>query len=65
MALQIEWTPHAKSQLNQILVYWINGNGSDLYSLKLYQSIKIILKILVKYPESGRLTENLLEDLKL
>ncbi len=65
MALQIEWTPDAKSQLNQILVYWINSNGSDLYSLKLYQSIKIILKILVKYPESGRLTENLLEDLKL
>ncbi len=59
MALQIEWTPDAKAQLSQILDYWINRNGSNLYSLKLYESIKIILLVLAKYPESGRLTENL------
>ncbi len=58
MALQIEWTPDAKIHLNEILEYWIDRNGSNLYSQKLYESVKLVLLVLSKYPESGQETEN-------
>lgn len=58
MALQIEWTPDALLQLNEILEYWIKRNDSHTYSNKLYGTIKNILTVLSKYPESGKLTEN-------
>lgn len=58
MALQIEWTPEARIQLNDILEYWIDRNGSGIYSQKLYETIKNVLNVLAKYPESGKQTEN-------
>ncbi|MFZ4545353.1 MAG: type II toxin-antitoxin system RelE/ParE family toxin [Saprospiraceae bacterium] len=60
MALQIVWTPDAKIHLNEILEYWQARNGTNIYSQKLYQSVKNALPILAKYPESGKQTENLL-----
>lgn len=58
MALQIDWTPDAKLQLNKILEYWIDKNGTSTYSQKLYESIRTVLQVLSKYPESGKTTEN-------
>lgn len=57
MALQIEWTPDAKSQLNEILEYWVSRIGSRTYSQKLYESVKNVLRVLSRYPKSGTLTE--------
>lgn len=57
MALQIIWTVDAKDHLNEILEYWHQRNGTRTYSKKLYQTVKNALKILSKYPESGKLTE--------
>ena len=58
MALQIEWTPDAKSHLNEILEYWVERNGTRTYSQKLYESVKNVLLVLSKYPKSGKITEN-------
>ena len=58
MALQIEWTPDAKIHLNLILEYWIENNGTRIYSQKLYESVKNVLRVLSRYPESGKITEN-------
>ncbi len=57
MALQIEWTPDAKAHLSEILEYWIERNGTSTYSQKLYESVKNVLTVLSKYPESGHATE--------
>lgn len=57
MALQIIWTVDAKAHLNEILEYWHRRNGTRIYSKKHYQTVKNALKILSKYPESGKLTE--------
>jgi len=54
MALQIEWTPDAKLHLNEILEYWEERIGSKLFSQKLYESIKNVLNVLSRYPESGK-----------
>ncbi len=58
MALQIEWTPEANIQLKEILDYWIERNGTGDYSQKLYESIKNVLSVLSRYPESGTPTKN-------
>lgn len=57
MALQIIWTVSAKEHLNEILLYWYQRNGTKSFSRKLYKTIKNALKILVKYPESGKKSE--------
>lgn len=57
MALQIIWTLDATQHFNDILEYWIERNGSNVYSKKIYQTVKSTLFILSKYPESGKLTE--------
>ena len=58
MALQIIWTVDAKEHLNNILEYWHQRIGTKTYSQKLYRNVKNALKILAKYPESGKSTEN-------
>ncbi len=58
MALQIIWTAAAKEHLNEILFYWYQRNGTKYFSRKLYKTIKNALKILAKYPESGKKSEN-------
>jgi plasmid stabilization system protein ParE len=57
VALQIIWTPDAILHFNEILEYWIEKNGSQDYSKKLFQTVKSSLLLLTKYPESGKLTE--------
>ncbi len=57
MALQIVWTPDASQHLNEILEYWVERNGSNEYSMKLYQKVRSAIFVLSKYPESGKLTE--------
>jgi len=57
MALQIVWTPDSSQQLNDILSYWVQRNETSTYALKLYKFVKIALKILAKYPQTGKLTE--------
>lgn len=57
MALQVIWTSDAKEHLNAVLKYWHQRNGTKAYSQKLYQTVRNGLKILAKYPKSGKLTE--------
>jgi len=57
VALQIVWTPEASQHFEEILEYWIKRNGSPIYSQKLYQTVKSSLRVLAKYPASGKLTE--------
>jgi plasmid stabilization system protein ParE len=57
VALQIVWTPDATQHFNEILGYWVQRNGSNEYSIKLYQKVKSALLVLSRYPESGKLTE--------
>lgn len=40
MAGEIIWSPKAKSELIEILEYWVNRNKSNVYSLKLNQLIQ-------------------------
>ncbi len=57
MALQIVWTPDATQHFNEILEYWVQRNGSNEYSIKLYKKVKSAISIISMYPESGKLTE--------
>lgn len=56
MALQIEWTNTAEQDLNEVLEYWNERNGSKLFSVKLYELIKHNIGILARFPESGKPT---------
>lgn len=58
MVVQIKWTKEAKFQFNEILDYWDFRNGSSIYSTKLLVLVDQTIKILLKYPEIGRPTEN-------
>jgi len=58
MALKIVWTENAETHLEAILSYWIERNGSNLYSQKLYNMFQKELDVLTRYPEIGTKTSN-------
>jgi len=58
MILQIKWTIKAKSQFKEILDYWENRNGSNIYSPKLIDLVNHSVCRLQKFPEIGRKTDN-------
>ncbi|MCB0645215.1 MAG: type II toxin-antitoxin system RelE/ParE family toxin [Saprospiraceae bacterium] len=58
MALKVTWTKNSLSHLEDILLYWDNRNGSKTYSHKLYNHFQRGIDLLSRYPETGRLTNN-------
>ena len=57
MAGEIIWSPKAKSELIEILEYWVNRNKSNVYSLKLNQLIQEQLIFILESPKIGRKTD--------
>lgn len=57
MAGEIIWSPKAKSELIEILEYWVNRNKSNVYSLKINQLIQEQLIFILEFPKIGRKTD--------
>lgn len=57
MAKRIIWTDRADSIFTKILEYYIERNGSKVYSRKLNKDIKILVSELLKQPQLGLRTE--------
>ncbi len=57
MAHQVKWTPEAKSDLLDILEFWIEHNSSKTYSIYLNSLIKKQLKIIAHRPKIGKLSD--------
>ena len=53
MAKKIIWTKPAHQSRVRILNFWIENNKSNSYSIKLQKLFKEHLKLLLKYPEIG------------
>lgn len=53
MAKKIIWTKPAQQSRFRILNFWIENNKSNSYSIKLQKLFKEHLKLLLKYPEIG------------
>ncbi|WP_288869272.1 hypothetical protein [uncultured Capnocytophaga sp.] len=46
----VVWTPKAKEELKEILVYWKKRNKSNAYSVKLNAEAQKVAKSLIKDP---------------
>ena len=57
MALEILYSPQFSDNLEAILSYFEERNGSDTYSRKLFQMIHKQILLLATMPEIGRLTD--------
>ena len=59
MELDVRWSNRAEWEFDEILKYWNERNGSQLYSLKLINLVNESIEKLTKFPESGQATDNL------
>ncbi|MDQ3101388.1 MAG: type II toxin-antitoxin system RelE/ParE family toxin [Bacteroidota bacterium] len=57
MARRIIWTSPAEKDLQGILTYWVDRNGSSTFSRKLYGRIKTAIQRTIQYPFIGRPTD--------
>ncbi|SRR5690554_1558587 len=57
MPKQIIWSIKAKTELIDILEYWIERTGSNTFAKKLNGLIEDDLKLLSEYPNIGRETD--------
>ena len=57
MAKKIIWTKPAQQSRVRILNFWIENNKSNSYSIKLQKLFKEHLKLLLKYPEIGIISD--------
>ena len=57
MVKRIVWTVKAKSELLEILQYWINRNQSKTFSIKLNNLIEEQLHLIARFPGIGRATD--------
>ena len=57
MALEILYSPLFTDNLEAILSYFAERNGSDTYSRKLFRMVHEQILLLAKMPEIGRLTD--------
>ncbi|TAM94343.1 MAG: type II toxin-antitoxin system RelE/ParE family toxin [Chitinophagaceae bacterium] len=57
MVKKVIWSSRAKSDLKEILKYWIKRNKSITYSLKLNALIEEQLDLITKFPTVGRKTD--------
>lgn len=58
MAPKIVWSSNALSDRIQILEYWIEQTGSNLYSKKLDKMLREIISLLARFPQMGRRIDN-------
>ncbi len=54
---KIVWSESALLDLNDILVYWLKNNHSDVYCKKLLFEIDLFLHHYAHFPESGKATK--------
>lgn len=57
MAKQVVWSLRAQTDRKEILKYWLVRNKSNAYSKKLNQLFKESVKIIVDFPQIGKLTD--------
>jgi plasmid stabilization system protein ParE len=57
MVRRIIWTSRAELVFSWILEFYFKRNGTKLYSHKLNDEIKKIIKLLLKHPYLGKKTE--------
>lgn len=57
MARQIIWTTPAERDRKEILSYWLERNGSPIYSLKLFERFRIATRTILSHPFIGRPTD--------
>jgi addiction module RelE/StbE family toxin len=58
MAKQVVWSLRAQEDRKQILYYWNQRNKSSTYSKKLNKLFKESIKIILDFPEIGKLTDS-------
>ena len=56
--IKVKWSAEAKSDLFDILDFYIKRNGNAVYSKKLYSKINRSITYLVKNPFLGKQTED-------
>lgn len=57
MGSRIIWSDQASSDLFDILEYWNKRTGSKRYSVKLYNEVKSVLKLIKNFPLIGKRIE--------
>ncbi len=55
--IKVEWSAEAKSDIKDILDFYIKRNGNAIYSKKLYSRINKSIALLAKKPFLGKQTE--------
>ncbi|HNP20403.1 MAG TPA: type II toxin-antitoxin system RelE/ParE family toxin [Fulvivirga sp.] len=55
---KIVWSSRAKSELQQVLEFYVQRNGNPNYSLKILKEVEELLTVLSKRELIGRLTSN-------
>ena len=58
MAKQVIWSLRAQNDKKEILEYWRKRNKSSAYSKKLNELFKESIKIIVDFPQIGKVTDD-------
>jgi toxin YoeB len=58
MAKQVIWSLRAQNDKKEILDYWRQRNKSNTYSKKLNELFKESIKIILDFPQIGRVTDD-------
>lgn len=58
MAKQVIWSLRAQKDKKEILDYWRQRNKSDTYSKKLNELFKESIKIILDFPQIGKVTDD-------
>jgi plasmid stabilization system protein ParE len=60
---KVSWSERAEKELNQILLFYIERNGSNSYSLKLLEKIDQKIKLIQRFNFIGRISNE--EDIRV
>ena len=58
MAKQVIWSLRAQNEKKEILDYWRQRNKSNAYSKKLNELFKESIKIIIDFPQIGKVTDD-------
>jgi addiction module RelE/StbE family toxin len=58
MAKQVIWSHRAQNDKKEILDYWRQRNKSNTYSKKLNELFKESIKIILDFPQIGKVTDD-------
>jgi toxin YoeB len=58
VALEVAWSTAALRDRREILKYWIDHNGSAVYSTKLYEEWEAMIGVISLNPYIGRPTDH-------